>query len=87
MSPALRDLESAILNEQIAHGGHPVLTMCAANAVVQNDPAGNRKLSKSKSRGRIDGMVALAMMLGAAPVEAEAIAASPWDNPNYRLGA
>jgi phage terminase large subunit-like protein len=66
MSPALRDLESAILNGRIAHGGHPVLTMCAANAVVQTDPAGNRKLSKAKSRGRIDGMVSLAMAMGVA---------------------
>lgn len=66
MSPALRDLESAILNEKIAHGGHPVLTMCASNATVQADPAGNRKLSKSKSHGRIDGMVALAMAMSVA---------------------
>lgn len=66
MSPALRDLESAILNEQIAHGGHPVLTMCMANATVQADPAGNRKLSKIKSHGRIDGAVALAMAMSVA---------------------
>lgn len=61
MSPALRDLESMILNGKLAHGGHPVLTMCMANATVQADPAGNRKLSKVKSHGRIDGAVALAM--------------------------
>ena len=61
MSPALRDLEGMILNRKLRHGGHPVLTMCAANATVQADPAGNRKLSKAKSHGRIDGMVALAM--------------------------
>ena len=61
MSPALRDLEADILNTRIAHGGHPVLTMCAANATVRSDPAGNRKLDKMKSHGRIDGMVALAM--------------------------
>lgn len=73
MSPALRDLEGAILNGRIAHGGHPVLTMCAANAVVQTDPAGNRKLTKFKSRGRIDGMVALAMMMGAAPETVEVV--------------
>lgn len=66
MSPALRDLESLILNRRIAHGGHPVLTMCAANATVQSDPAGNRKLSKVKSAGRIDGMVALAMAMSVA---------------------
>lgn len=66
MSPALRDLEAAVLNGALAHGDHPVLTMCAANAVVQMDPAGNRKLAKHKSRGRIDGMVALAMAMSVA---------------------
>jgi phage terminase large subunit-like protein len=69
MSPALRDLEGEILNGRLAHGNHPVLTMCAANAVVQNDPAGNRKLTKAKSSGRIDGMVALSMAFGVAPME------------------
>ena len=66
MSPALRDLESVILNGKLAHGGHPVLTMCAANATVKADPAGNRKLDKMKSHGRIDGMVALAMAMSVA---------------------
>jgi phage terminase large subunit-like protein len=55
------------LNGRLAHGNHPVLSMCAANAVVQTDPAGNRKLTKAKSSGRIDGMVALAMAIGSAP--------------------
>lgn len=66
MSPALRDLESVILNGKLAHGGHPVMTMCAANATVKADPAGNRKLDKMKSHGRIDGMVALAMAMSVA---------------------
>ena len=66
MSPALRDLESALLNKKIAHGGHVVLESCARNATVQADPAGNRKLSKIKSHGRIDGMVALAMAMSVA---------------------
>lgn len=69
MSPALRELEAEILNGRIAHGNHPVLTMCAANARVQTDPAGNRKLSKIKSSGRIDGMIALTMAVGVAPME------------------
>lgn len=88
MSPALRDLESALLNGKIAHGGHPVLTMCAANATVQADPAGNRKLSKIKSHGRIDGMVALAMAMAVAGTwEKQAIAGlTPWDlDPEFRL--
>lgn len=66
MSPALRALEADLLNKKIAHGKHPVLTMCATNATVQTDPAGNRKMSKMKSHGRIDGMVALAMARGVA---------------------
>jgi phage terminase large subunit-like protein len=69
ISPALRVLESAVLNGKLAHGNHPVLTMCAANAVVIRDPAGNRKLDKAKSRGRIDGLVALTMAVGVAPEE------------------
>jgi phage terminase large subunit-like protein len=67
MAPALDRLERDIINQRIAHGRHPVLNMCAANAVVTRDPAGNRKLDKAKSSGRIDGLVALAMAMGAAP--------------------
>jgi phage terminase large subunit-like protein len=67
MSPALRDLESLILEKKLRHGGHPLLTWCAANAVVERDAAGNRKLSKKRARGRIDGMIALAMAIGVAP--------------------
>lgn len=78
MTPALRELEGEILNGRLAHGGHPVLTMCAANAVVQTDPAGNRKLAKDKSSGRIDGMVALAMAMGVAPM-AETVERSFWE--------
>ena len=74
MSPALRDLETMILNENLRHGGHPVLTMCAANATVQSDPAGNRKLSKAKSHGRIDGMVALAMAASVMPEPSAVVA-------------
>jgi phage terminase large subunit-like protein len=70
-TPALRTLESEILNTRIAHGDHPVLKMCAANAVVQTDPAGNRKLTKQKSSGRIDGMVALTMAMGVVPEQEE----------------
>lgn len=69
MSPALRELEADLLNGRIAHGNHPVLTMCAANAVVISDPSENRKLAKNKSSGRIDGMVALTMARGVAPLE------------------
>lgn len=66
MAPALDALEAELLNARIAHGGHPVLTMCAANAVVTKDPTGARKLDKAKATGRIDGLQALAMAMGVA---------------------
>jgi phage terminase large subunit-like protein len=65
MSPALDVMEAALLNGKLRHGGNPVLTWCAANARTSRDPAGNRKLDKSKTTGRIDGMQALAMAFGA----------------------
>lgn len=61
MSPALDLLEADLLNDRAMHGANAVLTYCMANAVVRRDPAGNRKLDKSKATGRIDGAVALAM--------------------------
>lgn len=71
MAPAMDLVEIDFLNEKVRHGSNPVLTMCAANAVVKKDPAGNRKLDKSKSTGRIDGMVALVMARGVASMAQE----------------
>ena len=64
MTPALNALEAELLNGRIRHGDNPILTWCAANAVVDSDAAGNRKLNKKRATGRIDGMVALAMAVG-----------------------
>lgn len=85
MAPALDTTEAELLNGNLAHGMHPVLTMCAANAVASQDPAGNRKLDKGKANGRIDGMVALAMALAVASRAEEAEPVSPWEDPNFRM--
>ncbi|MGE8143061.1 terminase large subunit [Novosphingobium sp. NPDC080210] len=87
MSPALDALEADLLNGVVRHGGHPVLAMCAANAVAVPDPANNRKLAKDKATGRIDGMVALAMACGVEATSKEAPVYSPWDDPNFTLVA
>lgn len=79
MSPAIEVLEGELLNGRVAHGAHPVLTMCVANAVAVRDPAGNRKADKSKSTGRIDGLVALIMALGMASKPAAA------PKPQYQM--
>lgn len=70
MTPALRDLEVKLLNNQLRHGKHPVLSMCAANAKVVGD-SGARKFDKKTARGRIDGMVALAIAVGVMPQAVE----------------
>ena len=67
-TPAVEAVEDGIIEAKVRHGNHPVLTMCAANAVIQKDPAGGRKLDKAKSTGRIDGIVALAMAMNGAEV-------------------
>ncbi len=67
MAPAIDSLETILLNEKMAHSAHPVLTMCMANAKIEQDAAGNRKLNKQKATGRIDGAVALAMAVGVTP--------------------
>lgn len=66
MAPALDHLEAELLNGRVAHGNHPVLSMCAANAIVTKDPTGARKLDKSRATGRIDGLQAMAMAFGVA---------------------
>lgn len=66
MSPALDAMETALINGDLLHDGNKVLTWNAANAVTESDHAGNRKLTKSESIGRIDGMVAAVMAFGTA---------------------
>lgn len=66
MTPALRELEVRLLNAQLRHGSHPILNMCSTNAKVTGE-SGARKFDKLRTRGRIDGMVALAMAVGVMP--------------------
>lgn len=66
MAPAIDEFERLLLDARLKHPGNPVLTWCAANAVVISDPAGNRKFAKHRATGRIDGMVAAAMAIGSA---------------------
>jgi phage terminase large subunit-like protein len=87
MAPALDALEEDLLKENLLHGGNGPLAMCAANAVAVSDPAGNRKLDKSKATGRIDGLVALTMARGVEAMYLEAIPFSPWDDPAFSLAA
>ena len=58
---SLDALENLVYEEKLHHNNNPCLTWCVSNAVVDIDPAGNKKLNKKKSTNRIDGIVALSM--------------------------
>ena len=73
MAPAVDVLERLVEEGKLLHGNHPVLSMCAVNAKAEVDAAGNRKLSKRKSIGRIDALVATCMALGVAARPASVI--------------
>ena len=69
MAPAMRELQTRLLDKKLKHGNHPVLRLAVMNAKAVTDDAGNIKLSKKKSTGRIDALVALAMAVGVMPPE------------------
>ena len=63
MSPPTKELMRLVLEEKIAHAGHPVLRWMMDNIYIRTDPAGNIKPDKSKSTEKIDGAVATVMAL------------------------
>ncbi|SNS36403.1 Phage terminase-like protein, large subunit, contains N-terminal HTH domain [Tardiphaga sp. OK246] len=66
MPTSVEKLEDNVLDGTITIDDSPVTYMCAANAYVDRDGQDNRCFDKSKSRGRIDGLVTTAMVVGAA---------------------
>jgi len=60
-SPRIESFEAKLLQGKIRHGAHPLLNLGASNAIAVSDPAGSRKLDKSKSTQKIDMMVAAVM--------------------------
>lgn len=63
MSPPTKELYKLVLEERITHGAHPVLRWMMDNISIRTDPAGNIKPDKEKSTEKIDGAVALIMVL------------------------
>lgn len=68
MPRSIGRLEDAILKGRLKVRKNPVLTWNSASAVLESDAQGNHKFEKRKSTGRIDGIVALSMAMGAADV-------------------
>ncbi len=63
MSPPTKELMKLVLEQNIAHGGNPVLRWNMDNIFIRTDPAGNIKPDKEKSTEKIDGAVATIMAL------------------------
>lgn len=73
LSSPMKEFMRRLLDQGIAHGGHPVLRWQASNVMARMDPAGNIKPDKAASRERIDGMVAAIMALDGVVREPESI--------------
>jgi phage terminase large subunit-like protein len=77
MAPALDEYERLLVNRELRHDRNPIMTWNAASAVAEKDAAGNRKPTKERSTGRIDGFVAAVMAAG--------LAIKPVDAPTYQV--
>ncbi len=72
MPLSMRHLEDAILRGGVEIDSSRLTDICASNAVIQSDAFKNKFFHKNKSRGRIDGMVTIAMAVGSASSSMEA---------------
>jgi len=80
MPDSINKLEAALLEQRITIDPNPVMTMCAASVVYDQNRTGHRMFAKDKATNRIDGMVSLAMSIGVATVTSgESGGASFWE--------
>ena len=71
MAPAVDGLEALIEGGKLHVDINPVLRWNVASVVMETDAAGNRKFTKRKATGRIDGVVALAMAVAGLAVDGD----------------
>jgi len=71
LSPAMKELNAAILSGRFHHDGHPVLTWMISNVTAKEDANENVFPRKEKADNKIDGAVALIMAVGRAMSTAE----------------
>ena len=83
MSPPTKELMKLVLEQKIAHGGHPVLRWMMDNIFIRADPAGNIKADKEKSTEKIDGTVATIMGLDRAIRCGNVVAESVYDHRKF----
>lgn len=84
MPTSITKLEDAILEQRITIDDSPVTYSCAANTELISDGQSNRAFDKKKSRGRIDGMVTIAMGAGAATMNEQPKKKSVYESRGIR---
>lgn len=66
MSPAMKELEAALMSGRLHHDGNPAMTWMASNVVAKPDAKDNIFPRKEVSESKIDGIVAAIMAIGRA---------------------
>lgn len=79
MPDSIQKTEELIVEGLIEVNTNPILTWNIASATFERDAQDNRKLSKRKSTGKIDGAVALVMACGAALGAQATVAKHFWE--------
>ncbi len=69
MGPAVDSFERRLIDGSFRHGNNPILNWTASNVICTTDPTLARKFDKSRSRGRIDPIVALGMACHEADID------------------
>ena len=88
MPTSITQLEDGMLDGSVVIDASRLTDICASNSVLNSDAMGNRMFDKERSRGRIDGMVTIAMAVGSAKASMEDKGPkSPWDDPEFELEA
>lgn len=85
MPHSITALEDRVLKGSITIDASRLTDLCAMNVAMDSDGQGNRCFNKLRSRGRIDGIVTIAMAVGASAsrVQAPAAGRSFWDSAEY----
>lgn len=78
MPGSIEKTEEVIVEHRIRIRPNPTLTWNVASCMFERDAQGNRKLSKRKATGRIDGAVAMVQSCGAATTNTKAPEKSFW---------
>lgn len=69
MSPAMKELESAINSGRLHHDNNPVLSWMISNVLAKEDRKGNVYPNKQRRENKIDGAVSLIMAIGRATAD------------------